>query len=158
MNFEIYNNPRINQLDFETRYDPIKDLLDDKLFSPALVHMPPEFHYEANNESDGRYGLQYGTNEISISDFLNSDVNWDQISYDESCNQYQNFPLLNVKDNGSGSDTDVEVANMTVSNSSNNMHLFPNFTRSSNNLTEFCCVSFMMLVLLYVAVSARCLS
>lgn len=82
--------------------------------------MPPELNYQANNESDGRCGLQYGTNEINISDFLNSDVNWDQISYEESGTQQQNFPLFN----GSGSDSDVEVAkmSMTVSNSCNTIY------------------------------------
>lgn len=101
-------------LNFDMYYNP-KDglLLDDRLFSPPLVHMPQEFHYQANNESDGRCALQYGTNEINISDFLNNDLNWDQIPCEVSVSHQPNFPMLNVKDSGSGSSSDVEVANMT---------------------------------------------
>ena len=111
-------------------YNP-KDglLLDDRLFSPPLVHMPQEFHYQANNESDGRCGLQYGSNEINISDFLNYDLNWDQIPCEVSVSHQPNFPMLNVKDSGSGSNSDVEVANMTVSNSSNAIYCFVNLGR-----------------------------
>ncbi|CAK8567724.1 unnamed protein product [Lathyrus sativus] len=101
MNFDIYYNPKDGLL------------LDDRLFSPVLTHMPPEFDYQANSESDGQCGLQYGTNEINISDFLDSNLNWDQIPCEESSSYPQNFtPLLTVKDNGSGSDSDAEVANM----------------------------------------------
>ncbi|KAJ1400582.1 NAC domain [Sesbania bispinosa] len=96
-------------LNFDIFDDPSYNLLDDKLFSPVLVHIPQEFHYQANNESDGRCALQYGTNEPNISDLFN----WEQLSYEEPGCQQQNFPLFNVKDSGSGSDSDVEVANMT---------------------------------------------
>ncbi|XP_058786662.1 NAC domain-containing protein 91-like [Vicia villosa] len=101
LNFDIYYNPKDGLL------------LDDRLFSPVLAHMPPEFDYQANSESDGQCGFQYGTNELNISDFLDSNLNWDQVPCEESSSYPQNFPpLLNVKDNGSGSDSDAEVANM----------------------------------------------
>lgn len=129
MNFDIYYNPKDGLL------------LDDRLYSPVLAHMPPEFDYQANSESDGQCGLQYGTNEINISDFLDSNLNWDQIPCEESSNYQQNFPLLlNVKDNGSGSDSDAEVANMmTVSNSSNAIYRCVNLSRfcHDNNMKEF---------------------
>ncbi|MCI01528.1 NAC domain-containing protein, partial [Trifolium medium] len=94
-------------------YNP-KDglLLDDRLFSPVLAHMPQEFNYQANNESDGQYGLQYGTNEINISDFLNYNLNWDQLPCEELSSHQQNFSLFNVKDNGSGSESEAG-SNMT---------------------------------------------
>jgi hypothetical protein len=94
-------------------YNP-KDglLLDDRLFSPVLAHMPQEFNYQANNESDGQCGLQYGTNEINISDFLNYNLNWDQLPCAEFSSHQQNFSLFNVKDNGSGSESEAG-SNMT---------------------------------------------
>ncbi|CAI8598646.1 unnamed protein product [Vicia faba] len=99
LNFDIYYNSK----------DCL--LLDDRIFSP--VYMPPEFDYQANSESDGQCGFQYGTNELNISDFLDSNLNWDQVPCEESSSYQQNFPrLLSVKDNGSGSDSDAEVANM----------------------------------------------
>ncbi|XP_068486028.1 NAC domain-containing protein 91-like isoform X2 [Phaseolus vulgaris] len=87
---------------FEDFYDPTNQQLDDKLFSPVHAHFPPEIYYQSE--------LQYGTND-NMSDLFDS-VNWDAISYDtsslEPCSS-----LLNVKDHGSGSDSDVEMANMT---------------------------------------------
>jgi hypothetical protein len=57
-------------------YNPIDgQLFDDRFFSPDLAHMPPEFNYQAYNESDRLWNLQYGTNDIYISDFLNSNLN-----------------------------------------------------------------------------------
>ncbi|XP_027364827.1 NAC domain-containing protein 91-like isoform X2 [Abrus precatorius] len=103
----------VQPLNFDIYYDPNNQLLDDKLFSPVLVHIPPEIHYQANNESEGRCGLQYGTNETNISEFLNSVVNWDQLPFEEPGCQQQNYPLFNVKDNILGSDLDAELANMT---------------------------------------------
>lgn len=108
-------------MNYDPYYDPRNELLDDKLLSPVLAH-EQEFHYQANIESDGRYGLQYGTNDIS--DFLNSVVNWDQLPYEEPNYQQQSYPLFNVKDNVLGSDIDAELANMTVSNSSYTICLF----------------------------------
>lgn len=95
--------------------------LDDKLFSPVHLHIPPEFYYQENSESDGHCGLplQYGTNETNISDFFNSVVNWDGFSYDESRSQKLNSSLFDVKDNGSYIESDVQMPNMMVSNSSN---------------------------------------
>ncbi|KAK7301000.1 hypothetical protein RJT34_11854 [Clitoria ternatea] len=90
-------------------YDPTNQQLDDKLFSPVHAHFPPEFRYPANNQSE----LQYGTNEANISDFFDSVVNWDAISYDDSSSLDISSTWPNVKDNGSCSDSDVEMANMT---------------------------------------------
>ncbi|KAK7410781.1 hypothetical protein VNO78_01867 [Psophocarpus tetragonolobus] len=101
-------------LDIGIYYDPKNELLDDRLFSPVLSHIQPEFHYQANMESDGRYGLQYGTNEINMSDFLNSVVNWDQVPYYEEPNcQQQSYPSFDVKNNTFSSDIDAELTNMT---------------------------------------------
>ena len=105
-------------------YDPRNELLDDKLFSPVLAHIQPEFHYQANIESDGRYGLQYGTNETNMSDFLNSVVNWDQVPFEDPNCQQQSYPLFNVKDSVLSSDLDSELAIMTVSNSSYTIYHF----------------------------------
>ncbi|CAJ1970591.1 unnamed protein product [Sphenostylis stenocarpa] len=88
-------------------YDPTNQQLDDKLFSPVHAHFPPEIYYQANNQSE----FQYGTND-NMSDFFDSVVNWDAISYDTSSLDLSSS-FLNVKDNGSGSDSDVEMANMT---------------------------------------------
>nr|QSD99871.1 NAC family transcription factor [Melilotus albus] len=74
---------------------------DDKLFSPVHAHFPPEFYGQANNELS-----QYGTNEIDVSDFFSSAVNWDNFSSEaNSC-------LFNIPENGSCSDSDVEMTNM----------------------------------------------
>lgn len=91
------------------------DLFDDILFSPALVHLPQVFDYQASNEPDGLSGLQYGTNETAISDLFES-LTSDQLSYEESGSQPMNYPLFNVKDSGWGSDSDLKVTNMPVSN------------------------------------------
>jgi len=99
-------------------YDPKNELLDDKLFSPVLAHIQPEFDFEPNSVSDSRYGLQYGTNETNISDFLNSVVNWDDLAYEEANCQQCSFPSFNVQNSVLGSHIDSELANMTVSNSS----------------------------------------
>lgn len=105
-------------------YDPRNELLDDKLFSPVLAHIQPEFHYQANIESDDWYGLQYGTNETNMSDFLNSVVNWDQVPFEDPNCQQQSYPLFNVKDSVLSSDLDSELAIMTVSNSSYTIYHF----------------------------------
>ncbi|MCI12640.1 NAC domain-containing protein, partial [Trifolium medium] len=98
-NFGMYYNPRDGQL------------FDDRFFSPYLAHTPPEFNYQAYNESDGLWELQYGTNDTYISD-LNSNLNWDQLPCQESSSHQQSFPLFNVNDNGSGSNS-VAGPNMT---------------------------------------------
>ncbi|XP_014505174.1 protein NTM1-like 9 isoform X2 [Vigna radiata var. radiata] len=87
---------------FEDFYDPTNQQLDDKLFSPVHAHFPPEIYYQSE--------LQYGTNN-NMSDFFDS-VNWDAISYDTSSLELGSS-FLNVRDNGSGSDSDVEMTNMT---------------------------------------------
>lgn len=107
LNFDIYNDPKY-------------ELLDDRVFSPVLAHIQPEFNYPANNELDGQFGLQYGTNETYISDFLNSVVNWDQFPCEEpKYQQQQSYPSFNVNDNALGSDIDAELANMTCMQVSN---------------------------------------
>ncbi|XP_027903156.1 NAC domain-containing protein 91-like [Vigna unguiculata] len=93
-------------------YDLKNELLDDKLFSPELAHVQPEFHYQPNRESDSRYGLQYGTNETNISDFLNSVVNWDELPYEEPNCQQWTYPSFNVQNGALGSDIDSELANI----------------------------------------------
>lgn len=98
---------------FEDFYDPTNQQLDDKLFSPVHAHFPPEIYYQSE--------LQYGTNN-NMSDFFDS-VNWDAISYDTSSLELGSS-FLNVRDNGSGSDSDVEMTNMTVSNSCNQNYLY----------------------------------
>ncbi|TKY73998.1 NTM 9 [Spatholobus suberectus] len=84
-------------LDFDIYYDPSNELLDDKFFSPVLAHIQPEFHYQANIELDNQYGLQYGTNETNISDFLNSVVNWDQVPYEEPNCEQQSCPCSTLR-------------------------------------------------------------
>ncbi|TKY56417.1 NTM 9 [Spatholobus suberectus] len=91
-------------LNVDIFYDPANLQLDDKLFSPVHAHFPPEIYYQANNQSE----LQYGTNETNISDYFDLDA----FSYDTSSLELSSS-LLNVKDNGSSSDSDVEMANMT---------------------------------------------
>ncbi|RDX73208.1 Protein NTM1-like 9 [Mucuna pruriens] len=103
----------VHPLDYDIYYDPKNELLDGKLFSPVHAHIQPEFHYQPNVESDSRYGLQYGTNETNISEFLDSIVNWDQFPYVEPNCQQQNFPSFNVEDNVLCSGIDAELANMT---------------------------------------------
>lgn len=104
-------------------YNPKDNLFDERFFSPDNVHMRPEFDYQANSGSYSQCG-QYGTNELNISSFLNSDLNWEQTPWEDSVSHQQIFPSLNVKDNGSGSGSGAEVANMTVSNSSNTQLFF----------------------------------
>ncbi|XP_020205492.1 NAC domain-containing protein 62 [Cajanus cajan] len=81
--------------------------LDDKLFSPVHAHFPQEIYYQTNNQPE----LQYGTNETNFSNIFES-INWDAFSYDTSSLDVSSS-LLNIKDNGSGSDSDVEMANIT---------------------------------------------
>lgn len=103
-------------LDLDIFYDPTTEPLDGKLFSPVHMHIPPEFNFSASDEPDNRGGLQYqyGTNDANFSDFLNSVVNWDEVSYDSST-QKPTSTLIDAKDNGSGSDSDVEMLNAPVS-------------------------------------------
>lgn len=106
-------------MNWDIFYNPTNGQLDDKLFSPVHAHFPPEFYYQPNNELE----LQYGSNEADVSDFINSAVNWDEFSREENSSLELNSTLLNVKDSGSCSDSDVEMANMTVSNSSDPFRL-----------------------------------
>ncbi|GAU25748.1 hypothetical protein TSUD_216800 [Trifolium subterraneum] len=92
-------------LNFDIFDDPQFEPFDDKLFSPVHAHFPREFNYQANNE----FEFQYGTNEIDVSDFFNSAVNWDECSYEASSSCF-----LSRKDNGSCSDSDAEMAKMTM--------------------------------------------
>ena len=105
MNLDIFCDPNVQ--------------LDDKLFSPLHKHLLPEFYYQSNNESDGHCGLQpqYGTNEMNISDFFDSVINWDEIPYDESSSQMTNSAWFDVKGNGSWNNSNVELANAMVSDS-----------------------------------------
>ncbi|KAJ1431771.1 NAC domain [Sesbania bispinosa] len=96
-------------LNLDIFYDLTNEQLDDKLFSPVHAHFPSGFYYQPNNELQ----LQYGTNETTISDFISSVVNWDEFSHEESSSLELNSALINVKDNGSCSDSDVDMANMT---------------------------------------------
>ncbi|MED6220362.1 hypothetical protein PIB30_044180 [Stylosanthes scabra] len=79
--------------------DPEDKIFDDKLFSPIHSHIPPEFYYQANNETN-------------IADILNS-VNWDEISYEDPYSQTQNNFFNDVKQSISGSEPDAGVTNMT---------------------------------------------
>ncbi|KHN46203.1 NAC domain-containing protein 78 [Glycine soja] len=94
-------------LNVDIFYDPTNLPLDDKLFSPVHAHFPTDFYYQANNQSE----LQYGTNE-NISEFFDSVVNWDAFSHDTSSLDLSSSFLINNTDNGSGSDSDVEMTNM----------------------------------------------
>ncbi|KAI9097640.1 hypothetical protein K1719_025411 [Acacia pycnantha] len=99
-------------LNLDIFYDPTTEPLDDKLFSPIHQHIPPEFCFPSSNEADNcGMQLQYGTNEIDMTEFLNSVVKWDELSYDSSC-QMPTSTLVDAKDNGSGSDSDVEMPNI----------------------------------------------
>lgn len=93
--------------------EPLLEPLDDKLFSPVHAHFPPDFYHQANNEL-----FQYGTNKTDVSDFFNSAVNWDDL-----CDSI----YLEDENNGPCSVSDVEMANMTVSSSSDpsNSNPFP---------------------------------
>lgn len=99
-------------LNFDMFYDPTTEPLDDKLFSPVHQHIPPEFCYPSSDEvANCGLQFQYGTNEIDITEFINSVVNWDELSYDSS-SQKPTSALVDAKDNGSGSESDVEMPNI----------------------------------------------
>lgn len=100
----------------DTYYNPQFEQLDDRLFSPAHAHFPAEFYHHPNNELE----FQYGTNETDVSDFFNSAINWDELVREDSSSLELNSALLNVKDNGSCSDSDVDI---TVSNGSGPFYL-----------------------------------
>ncbi|OIW20385.1 hypothetical protein TanjilG_09594 [Lupinus angustifolius] len=69
-------------LDLDVFFNPKNEF--DGIFPPIDEHIPPYFGYQANSESDGLYELQYGTNETNVSDFFESVVNWDEVSYENS--------------------------------------------------------------------------
>ncbi|KAL1290645.1 hypothetical protein HN51_059195 [Arachis hypogaea] len=89
----------IPPLNWDIFNDPEDKIFDDKLFSPVHSHIPPEFYYQANNETN-------------IADILNS-VNWDEISYEDPYSQAQNNFFNNVKQSVSGSEPDAGLTNMT---------------------------------------------
>ncbi|CAL0315656.1 unnamed protein product [Lupinus luteus] len=110
---------------------PAFEYLDDKVFSPVHVQIPPEFYYHANKESDASSGLQLqnGTNEIDISDYFDSII--DDFCIEESTGQNPNPTLFNQKDNESCIKSDSQMAN------------------SNANLIVCCsiCKHFMLLIL-----------
>ncbi|CAL0327528.1 unnamed protein product [Lupinus luteus] len=69
-------------LNFDVIFDPKNELLDTDLFPPLKPHIPTDFSFQANNESDALSGLC--SDETDISDFFISDVNWDQVLYENS--------------------------------------------------------------------------
>ncbi|KAL2339529.1 hypothetical protein Fmac_007469 [Flemingia macrophylla] len=71
-----------------------------------FANVRPEVNYQTNIDLDG-------TNEITISDFLNS-VNWDHVSFEEpNCQQQQSCPSFDVMDDVLGSNIEAEVAEIT---------------------------------------------
>nr|AFK41148.1 unknown [Medicago truncatula] len=96
LNLDIFDSPR-----FEL------EPWDDKLFSPAHAHFPPEFGHQANNEL-----IQYGTNGTDVSDFFDSCVNWDEFSSEASISLELSPNIFKIPENGSCSNSDVEMANM----------------------------------------------
>ncbi|MED6139009.1 hypothetical protein PIB30_079837 [Stylosanthes scabra] len=96
------------QVNMDIFYDP-GELFDDKLFSPLHKHIPEEFFNQSNNEANGHFGLQHqgGTNEISISDFFDSVINWDEISGDNSSGQTPNSAWFDVQGSWGNSNVDM---------------------------------------------------
>ncbi|KAL2317538.1 hypothetical protein Fmac_031414 [Flemingia macrophylla] len=100
-------------------YDPTSHPLDDKLFSPVHAHFPQGIYYQNQPE------LPYSTNDTSFSDIFN----WDAFSYDTSSLDLSSS-LLHVKDNGSGSDSDVEMASRSHLQA---FHDYPNVAVEQNS-------------------------
>ncbi|XP_057725120.1 protein NTM1-like 9 isoform X1 [Arachis stenosperma] len=98
------------QVNMDIFYDP-SELFDDKLFSPLHKHIPEELFHQSNNEANGHFGLQHqcGTNEISISDFFDSVINWDEISGDNSSGQTPNSAWFDVQHNESWGNSNVDM-------------------------------------------------
>lgn len=98
--------------------DPITGSFEDKLFSPLHVHMPSEFYDPASNESAGHCGLQhqYGMNESNIPEFFDSAINWCDLPREDSISQKPGSTVSNSRENGSGSDSDMETTNIPVNN------------------------------------------
>ncbi|KAI4307011.1 hypothetical protein L6164_030246 [Bauhinia variegata] len=94
----------LGSLDF--LFNPTSESWDDKLFSPEHAHMPQDIYYQVNNESE------YGTNDGSLAEFLDSVVNWDEFSCEVSSPQKPISAISCPKDNGSGSESDVEMASI----------------------------------------------
>ncbi|KAK7385481.1 hypothetical protein VNO78_31203 [Psophocarpus tetragonolobus] len=115
-------------LDVNMFYDPTSRQLDDKLFSPVHAHFPPDFYYQDNNQPEH----QYGTNETNI-DFFDSVVNWSEFCYDTSSLDLISS-ILNAKDNGSGSDSEVEMANTSHLQA---LHDFPKEAIEQSNVELF---------------------
>ncbi|KAK4277663.1 hypothetical protein QN277_015625 [Acacia crassicarpa] len=91
--------------------EPITGPFDDKMFSPLHVS---EFYDPVCNESDSQCGLQlpFGTNETNISDFLDAYNNCGELSCGDYISQKPTSGILNPWDNGSGSVSDGQMANM----------------------------------------------
>ncbi|KAI4338060.1 hypothetical protein L6164_016414 [Bauhinia variegata] len=85
--------------------NPIGETLDDKLFSPVHMHMPQHMYFQVNNEAE------YGTNGENFAELLDSVVNWGDFSCDLSSSQ-KTQTISCGKDNGSGSDSEVEMASV----------------------------------------------
>ncbi|OIV96906.1 hypothetical protein TanjilG_00488 [Lupinus angustifolius] len=77
------------RLNIDVIFDPKTELLDVELFPPAHAHIPTDFYCQPDSELDGLCGLQYGANETNISDFFDSVVNWDEVSYENSSSDKQ---------------------------------------------------------------------
>ncbi|KAJ7959457.1 NAC domain-containing protein [Quillaja saponaria] len=96
---------------------PMPDSSDGKVFSPDYWYNPAELgscmYLPANDGMDGSgMQLQYGTNEPDISEFLNTVLNSDECSCEESSSQkHLAVEGESFKRSGSGSESDLEMAN-----------------------------------------------
>ncbi|CAL0319584.1 unnamed protein product [Lupinus luteus] len=72
------------RLNIDVIFDPKTELLDVELFPPVHAHTPTDFYCQPDSELDALCGLQFGANETNISDFFESVVNWDEVSYENS--------------------------------------------------------------------------
>ncbi|KAE9608799.1 hypothetical protein Lal_00020612 [Lupinus albus] len=72
------------KLNIDVIFDPKTELLDVEFSPPVHAHIPTDFYCQPDNELDGLCGLEYCANETSIADFFDSDVNWEDVSYENS--------------------------------------------------------------------------
>ena len=123
MYFDMFCNPSPI-----TAIEPV----NDKVFSPEHAHMPPDMCQQVNYAADDHCGqqLQYGTNEPDITKIIDSFVNWDELSCEDST-------LLNARDNGLGSDSDVEMAFKQVKLSSNTSFLLVILAFTTIDMCQF---------------------
>ncbi|XP_019437294.1 PREDICTED: NAC domain-containing protein 62-like isoform X2 [Lupinus angustifolius] len=90
-------------LNFDVIFDPKTELLDADLFSPLKTHIPTDFSFQANNESDGLCA-----DETNISDFFDSVVNWDEVLCENSASDKQKSNIgLSQNDRKMASPPDV---------------------------------------------------